>query len=190
MNTYFYKTRPAWRNWWFSITGVFSCFLIGILISLSFNDIRELAVFLGNNIPFAKHLLISWVKTLKHSGSYFNHLNYIEWRDTVSYTFYLAGLILSAKVLYHRYSRMYVLTNQIAESHKGIIAREIDTTKLSPEVNIELRQSFFQRIFLLGDITFIAVSNDDDDIVFKGVSSAMKIKRDAQELQGQNMGLR
>ncbi len=96
----------------------------------------------------------------------------------------LFGYLL-ATILYHRYLWRYTINTDNIESCRGLIGRKVRSIRLQDLRNINVNQTFMQRIFGVGDVEFSSSAGSDVEVVFFGVSDPMGIKVLAQRLQGQ-----
>lgn len=95
----------------------------------------------------------------------------------------VAGVI-ALSILYRRYSWKFTITTELIESRHGIIARDVESIRVKDLRNINLRQSLFQRIFGVGDLEFSSAGGAGIEVMFHGITNAMKIKQQVQAMQG------
>jgi len=76
----------------------------------------------------------------------------------------LAGLI-------KRITTHYTITNRRLHIKRGIIAREIQETRLQRVQNVNYNQSLLQRMLQVGDVDFDTAAGDDYNFVFAGVAN-------------------
>jgi len=79
-------------------------------------------------------------------------------------------------VLYRHYEWDFVVENGVIESRRGIIGRDVQSIRLKDLRNVNVRQSFFQRIFFVGDVEFSSSGGSGIEVVFHGVPSPMEVK--------------
>jgi uncharacterized membrane protein YdbT with pleckstrin-like domain len=76
----------------------------------------------------------------------------------------LAGLI--KRITVH-----YTITTRRLHIKRGIIAREIQETRLERVQNVNYDQSALQRLLQVGDVDFDTAAGDDFNFVFSGVAN-------------------
>jgi membrane protein YdbS with pleckstrin-like domain len=97
----------------------------------------------------------------------------------------LAGAaIIALSILYRRYSWKFTITTELIESRHGIIARDVESIRVKDLRNVNLRQSFLKRIFGVGDLEFSSAGGAGIEVMFHGITKAMKIKQQVQAMQG------
>jgi len=157
-----YKGHPAWRAKIFLLATFIAIFLMSCFAYLGG---QELWPFLK---PIALELhkanIISF-KTISGWLVFFSHIG-----------FGISG-VLFLKLYVHRIYRTYTLSSHYIEQVVGIFQRNPITSMITREVNVELRQSFWQRLLNYGDIIFSTYSGEDDDIEFRNVVSPGKVKK-------------
>ena len=75
----------------------------------------------------------------------------------------LAGFIM-------RITTHYTITNRRLHIKRGIIAREIQETRLERVQNVNYNQSLLQRMLQVGDVDFDTAAGDDYNFIFAGVA--------------------
>ncbi len=95
-----------------------------------------------------------------------------------------AWAYLGLTILYRRYVWRYSLNADNVESRQGMIARKIHSIRLRDLRNINVNQSFMQRILGVGDVEFSSSAGSEVEVVFFGVSRPMQVKNLTQRLQG------
>lgn len=88
----------------------------------------------------------------------------------------LISPVLLLVVLYRHYEWDFVIENGVVESRRGIIGRDVQSIRLKDLRNVNVRQSFFQRIFFVGDVEFSSSGGSGIEVVFHGVPSPMEVK--------------
>jgi uncharacterized membrane protein YdbT with pleckstrin-like domain len=88
----------------------------------------------------------------------------------------LISPVLLLVVLYRHYEWDFVVENGVIESRRGIIGRDVQSIRLKDLRNVNVRQSFFQRIFFVGDVEFSSSGGSGIEVVFHGVPSPMEVK--------------
>jgi len=76
----------------------------------------------------------------------------------------LAGLI-------KRITTHYTITTRRLHIKRGIIAREIQETRLERVQNVNYNQSLLQRLLQVGDVDFDTAAGDDYNFIFAGVAN-------------------
>ncbi|MFN2348854.1 MAG: PH domain-containing protein [Thioalkalivibrio sp.] len=93
----------------------------------------------------------------------------------------LCGWVLLGWV-YHRYVRLYRVTPDSVEEHVGIVARQTRRVRLQHVRSVGLRQTFFGRLFNVGDLEFASSGTGEVDIVFRGIRSPATMRTHIQDL--------
>jgi len=78
-------------------------------------------------------------------------------------------------LLYRHYSWIYRITDDQIESQHGIIARDMKTVRLVDLRNVNVKQSFFQRIFGIGDVEFSSAGGSGIEVAFFGIIKPMDL---------------
>ena len=89
--------------------------------------------------------------------------------------------VLLLIMAYRHYSSRFTIDDGNIESRWGIIAREVNSIRIADVRNINVKQSLGDRILFVGDIEFSSAASDNAEVMFKGVSRPMRIKRIVQE---------
>jgi uncharacterized membrane protein YdbT with pleckstrin-like domain len=76
----------------------------------------------------------------------------------------LAGLI-------KRITTHYTITTRRLHIKRGIIAREIQETRLERVQNVNYNQSLLERMLQVGDVDFDTAAGDDYNFIFTGVAN-------------------
>jgi uncharacterized membrane protein YdbT with pleckstrin-like domain len=69
-----------------------------------------------------------------------------------------------------RVATTYTITNRRLNIKRGIIAKEVQETRLERVQNVNYRQSVYQRLMQIGDVDFDTAATDDYNFVFYGVA--------------------
>jgi uncharacterized membrane protein YdbT with pleckstrin-like domain len=69
-----------------------------------------------------------------------------------------------------RITTSYTITDRRLHIKRGIIAREIQETRLERVQNVNYHQSLLQRILQVGDVDFDTAAGDDYNFIFGGVA--------------------
>lgn len=96
--------------------------------------------------------------------------------SAVNWAVALISPVLLLVVLYRHYEWDFVIENGVVESRRGIIGRDVQSIRLIDLRNVNVRQSFFQRIFFVGDVEFSSSGGSGIEVVFHGVPSPMEVK--------------
>jgi uncharacterized membrane protein YdbT with pleckstrin-like domain len=70
-----------------------------------------------------------------------------------------------------RITTHYTITTRRLHIKRGIIAREIQETRLERVQNVNYNQSLLQRILQVGDVDFDTAAGDDYNFIFAGVAN-------------------
>jgi uncharacterized membrane protein YdbT with pleckstrin-like domain len=70
-----------------------------------------------------------------------------------------------------RITTHYTITTRRLHIKRGIIAREIQETRLERVQNVNYNQSLLQRILQVGDVDFDTAAGDDYNFIFVGVAN-------------------
>jgi uncharacterized membrane protein YdbT with pleckstrin-like domain len=80
----------------------------------------------------------------------------------------VAGLI-------KRITTHYTITNRRLHIKRGIIARDIQETRLERVQNVNYNQSLLERLLQVGDVDFDTAAGDDYNFVFVGVADPAEV---------------
>jgi uncharacterized membrane protein YdbT with pleckstrin-like domain len=69
-----------------------------------------------------------------------------------------------------RVATTYTITNRRLNIKRGIIAKEVQETRLERVQNVNYSQSVYQRLMQIGDVDFDTAATDDYNFVFAGVA--------------------
>ena len=92
-------------------------------------------------------------------------------------------LSLCIPIAIRKYSWLYSIDDENIESRYGIISLSVKSIRVKDLRNVNVNQSFFQRIFGLGDVEFSTAAGGGVEVVFAGVLDPMSVKYVAQNLQ-------
>ena len=70
-----------------------------------------------------------------------------------------------------RITTHYTITTRRLHIKRGIIAREIQETRLERVQNVNYNQSLLQRVLQVGDVDFDTAAGDDYNFIFAGVAN-------------------
>jgi uncharacterized membrane protein YdbT with pleckstrin-like domain len=91
-----------------------------------------------------------------------------------------------------RVATRYTITNRRLHIKRGIIAREIQETRLERVQNVNYHQSVYQRMMQIGDVDFDTAAADDYNFIFTGVAQPEQVVHqvgEATRLGGGSAGL-
>jgi uncharacterized membrane protein YdbT with pleckstrin-like domain len=74
-----------------------------------------------------------------------------------------------------RITTHYTITTRRLHIKRGIIAREIQETRLERVQNVNYNQSLIQRMLQVGDVDFDTAAGDDYNFVFAGVADPSEV---------------
>lgn len=95
-----------------------------------------------------------------------------EVNDGIVILVFLAGLAITLLGgLIKRISTKYTITNRRLHIKRGIIAREIQETRLERVQNVNHSQSVLERILRVGTVDFDTAAGDDYEFRFAGVAN-------------------
>jgi len=94
---------------------------------------------------------------------------------------FLPAIVLM--ILYRRFSWKFTVSRENVESHQGIIGRNVKSIRLQDLRNVNVNQSFFQRIFGIGNIEFSSAGGAGIEVLFFGILDPMKLKRSIDKLR-------
>jgi uncharacterized membrane protein YdbT with pleckstrin-like domain len=70
-----------------------------------------------------------------------------------------------------RVETRYTITNQRLRIQRGILAKNVQQTRIERVQNVNTRQSLFDRILRVGTVDFDTAGTEDSDFTFVGVGS-------------------
>ncbi|MDZ7302208.1 MAG: PH domain-containing protein [candidate division KSB1 bacterium] len=91
-------------------------------------------------------------------------------------------LLIFLIMAYRRYSWRFRVEGGTIESRHGLIAREIKAIPLANVQSVNVRQSFFERLWGIGDIEFSTAATPEVEVTFRRVSRPMAVRRKIQRL--------
>jgi membrane protein YdbS with pleckstrin-like domain len=83
-----------------------------------------------------------------------------------------------------RVATTYTITNRRLNIKRGIIAREIQETRLERVQNVNHRQSVYQRLMQIGDVDFDTAATDDYNFIFIGVADPADVVHRVDQATG------
>jgi uncharacterized membrane protein YdbT with pleckstrin-like domain len=93
-------------------------------------------------------------------------------------TFLVILVVLALTVLIgfvKRVATTYTITDRRLNIKRGIVAREIQETRLERVQNVNFSQSVYQRLMQIGDVDFDTAATDDYNFVFAGVANPSEV---------------
>lgn len=87
--------------------------------------------------------------------------------------------------LIQRIFMRYTITNQRLYLQRGIIARNVQQTRIDRVQNVTTRQSVMDRAFRVGSVDFDTAGTDDSNFVFAGVNDPSGVVAAVAEAQRQ-----
>ena len=97
----------------------------------------------------------------------------------VRYGAIVAGALcvyLGLLIVYRRFLWRFTLSDELIESRRGMIARELHSIRVQDLRNVNVRQSFFQRLFGVGDVEFSSAGGAGVEVMFYGVTDPLGVK--------------
>lgn len=85
----------------------------------------------------------------------------------------VAGVILAGFI--KRITTHYTITTRRLHIKRGIIARDIQETRLERVQNVNYSQSFVERVLQVGDVDFDTAAGDDYNFIFFGVADPANV---------------
>src|SRR5215216_4554678 len=85
----------------------------------------------------------------------------------------VAAVILAGFI--KRITTHYTITNRRLHIKRGIIARDIQETRLERVQNVNYNQSPLERLLQVGDVDFDTAAGDDYNFVFAGVADPAEV---------------
>jgi uncharacterized membrane protein YdbT with pleckstrin-like domain len=83
-----------------------------------------------------------------------------------------------------RVATTYTITDRRLNIKRGIIAREIQETRLERVQNVNYSQSVYQRVMQIGDVDFDTAATDDYNFVFAGVADPGEVVHKVDQATG------
>jgi uncharacterized membrane protein YdbT with pleckstrin-like domain len=93
------------------------------------------------------------------------------------------ALVLFTVIVYRHYCRTYTVYEDVIESRRGIIGRNVRSIRIRDLRNVNVRQSGFERIFGIGDVEFSSAGGPGIEVSFDGVKRPLEVKRLVQDRQ-------
>ena len=83
-----------------------------------------------------------------------------------------------------RVATTYTITDRRLNIKRGIVAKEVQETRLERVQNVNYRQSVYQRLMQIGDVDFDTAASDDYNFVFVGVADPGEVVHSVDEATG------
>jgi len=80
-----------------------------------------------------------------------------------------------------RIATTYSITNQRLRIRRGIIARNVQETRVDRIQNVNTEQGVVDRILLVGTVDFDTAGTDDSDFAFRGVGQPERVSRKVEQ---------
>jgi uncharacterized membrane protein YdbT with pleckstrin-like domain len=74
-----------------------------------------------------------------------------------------------------RMSTVYTITNQRLRIKRGLLAKNVQQTRIDRVQNVNTEQTVLERILRVGTVDFDTAGTDDSDFTFRGVSSPSRV---------------
>jgi uncharacterized membrane protein YdbT with pleckstrin-like domain len=107
------------------------------------------------------------------------------WGDGEAFLVILVVLALTVLIGFvKRVATTYTITNRRLNIKRGIIAKEVQETRLERVQNVNYRQSVYQRLMQIGDVDFDTAATDDYNFVFAGVADPAEVVHAVDQATG------
>jgi uncharacterized membrane protein YdbT with pleckstrin-like domain len=137
-----------------------------------------------------EYLLFAFVMLLSFTSLYpalmTNFKNIAILNDISMAVFYILlviSIVLLIKVEYKIWSKLYALTNKRVIISKGIFSEDFQSTVYDKITDIELKQSFLDKILNIGKIGVNTAGGDEIEFVFENTSRPLEVKNKINNLQ-------
>jgi uncharacterized membrane protein YdbT with pleckstrin-like domain len=80
-----------------------------------------------------------------------------------------------------RMATTYSITNQRLRIRRGIVARNVQETRVDRVQNVNTEQGVVDRILLVGTVDFDTAGTDDADFAFRGVGRPEKVSKKVEQ---------
>lgn len=102
---------------------------------------------------------------------------------SVSLFMFLAPLALLGLIMaYRHFAWRFIVERGTIESRHGYIAREIKSVRVEDVRNINVTQTFLQRLLGIGNIEFSTAGSAGVEVTFEDVSDPMSVKEKIQSM--------
>jgi uncharacterized membrane protein YdbT with pleckstrin-like domain len=85
-----------------------------------------------------------------------------------------------------RVATTYTITDRRLNIKRGIVAKEVQETRLERVQNVNYRQSVYQRLMQIGDVDFDTAAGDDYNFIFAGVADPAGVVHAVDQATGAN----
>jgi uncharacterized membrane protein YdbT with pleckstrin-like domain len=107
------------------------------------------------------------------------------WGDGEAFLVILIVLAITVLIGFiKRVATTYTITNRRLNIKRGIIAKEVQETRLERVQNVNYRQSVYQRLMQIGDVDFDTAATDDYNFVFAGVADPADVVHAVDQATG------
>lgn len=107
------------------------------------------------------------------------------WDNGAAFLVILAVLAITVLVGFvKRVATTYTITDRRLNIKRGIIAKEVQETRLERVQNVNYRQSVYQRLMQIGDVDFDTAATDDYNFVFAGVADPAEVVHAVDQATG------
>lgn len=106
-----------------------------------------------------------------------------DWRLALDPGFAILGVpfaIVLLIMIYRHCSWRFTVDGFSIESRHGIIAREVSSIRVEDVRSINVKQSLFERLLFIGDVEFSSAASPEAEVIFKKISTPMRVKRKIQ----------
>jgi uncharacterized membrane protein YdbT with pleckstrin-like domain len=86
----------------------------------------------------------------------------------------IAGITILAGFI-KRVATVYTITDKRLNIKRGIVARNVQETRLQRVQNVNYNQGVYERIMQIGDVDFDTAGTDDSNFVFAGVAQPEQV---------------
>lgn len=97
-------------------------------------------------------------------------------------------VLLIIVIMYRHYAWLFTIRNGAIESSHGIVGRDVQSIRVRDLRNVNVRQSFFQRLFGVGDIEFSSAGGTGIEVTFYGVLDPIGVKDRVQRASAADRG--
>lgn len=126
-------------------------------------------------------LFTTYLSVLKSNVIFYNILTILF------YIFMVISIILLIRVEYKIFFKSYALTTERILISEGIFTENFRSTSYSKITDIDLKQSFFDKLLNTGDIHIATAGTEGADLQFSHISKPVFIKKNIYDLQSINL---
>lgn len=146
--------RPAWRTLWLNGRLYAGVALVG-----------------ATQIPFVQQYF-EWIRRIRVTGVNLDH-DYAYWLQILGWAAIGYALLHS---FFHRIQWRYMIGPAGVESIRGVIGKDERRVEYRNTRYVRMRQSFLQRLLLIGDVMIGTAATDEPEVVFFDISRPGKWK--------------